>query len=60
MHMFSAGKTGPKHTGPISIGPSRAWRVINLFVVDMCRSLDVIEHRDAQTASRLAERIDPS
>ena len=60
MRLSPAGKTSPTHTGPIQIGPSRAWRVIHLFVVDLCRSLDVIGDHDAQTTSRLAERIDPS
>lgn len=55
MHLSPAGKPSPTHTGPIQIGPSRAWRVIHLFLVDMCRSLDVIGDPDAQTASRLAE-----
>ena len=60
LRLSPAGKTNSTHTGPIQIGPSRAWRVIHLFAVDLCRSLDVIGDHDAQTTSRLAERIDPS
>ena len=45
LHFSPAGKPRSTHISyiwPIPIGPSRAGRVIHLFLIDMCRSLDMI------------------
>ena len=49
------------HTfGQSKLNPAEHGGFFGLFVVDMCRSLDVIGEYDAQTASRLADWIAPS